>query len=562
MPSGLPDNLGVAHATRDEFDMRDELAYVADLKLRPEIANAWRRAHISGLDPGMPVRDSEIVDIDQRSRLMQAAAPVLDAMIAELSDTHFSVLLADRDCAIVDRRLGARDLSKTLDKVMAVPGVRYVEDSTGTNSLATAYELHEPIAVTGEEHFLESLKIFCCYGAPIINPVTHRLDGVLDVTGPAAEYTALLGPFVRRAAREIEMRLIETARSAERQLLATFHEHARRKRHAVVVLSPTVVLSNPTAVDLVTGDDHSRLQSLTDGLRGPASVVRPLTLSSGSEVVVRAQPIVGTDGVLYEVVPRSSSPDRRTEQHETGRAPGAPAVVIGEPGTGRSRFAAKLGGPGAHHFDCVDSLKADTWLRDVLTVLDGDTDRAVILDDVHMLHRRAAAALTPALRKTVARVIMTSSPVDESEFEIAALTSVAIDRHELRPLRQYGPDFPDLAVSVLRELFGDHSLRIAPSTMRTLMAQPWPGNISDLRAVLSASVRDRRVGEIAVADLPDYIAVNRGGRRNLTLLEAAERDAIVKALADNGGNKSAAAAELGIGRTTLYQRLRHFNVER
>jgi sigma-54 dependent transcriptional regulator, acetoin dehydrogenase operon transcriptional activator AcoR len=532
------------------------------LNVRPEIAHAWKRAQISGLDPGMPVRDSKIVDVDHRSRLARAAAPVVDAMVAGLSDTNFSVLLADRDCAIVNRSTGQLHLSRTLDRVMAVPGMRYVEDSTGTNSLATAFELHKPIGVTGDEHYLEALKVFCCYGAPIINPVTRRLEGVLDVTGPAAEYTALLGPFVRRAAREIELRLVEAARTAEQQLLATFHEHARRKRHAVVVLSPTVILSNPTAVDLVDGDDHSRLQALTDGLRGPGSVVRPLTLTSGSEVVVRAQPITGTDGVLYEVVPRSSSTVHRTDRRHRASAGHAPAIVIGEPGTGRSRLAARLGGSDALLINCAESLTVDTWLRDTLTMLEGATGQAVILDDVHMLHRRDAAALTPAIRKTAARIILTSSPVGDSEPELAALISVAIDRHELRPLRHYGPDFPDLAISVLNESFGGHSLRIAPSTMRTLMAQPWPGNITELQAVLVESVGERRVGDILINDFPEYISANGTGGRNLTLLEAAERDAIIKALTDNGGNKSAAATQLGIGRTTLYQRLRHYNLER
>ena len=73
MQSRLPDSLESARAGRgDDVDMRDELPYVAGLKLRPEIANAWQRAQISGLDPGMAVRDSNIVDVDQRSRLMQA----------------------------------------------------------------------------------------------------------------------------------------------------------------------------------------------------------------------------------------------------------------------------------------------------------------------------------------------------------------------------------------------------------------------------------------------------------------------------------------------------------
>jgi len=50
-------------------------------------------------------------------------------------------------------------------------------------------------------------------------------------------------------------------------------------------------------------------------------------------------------------------------------------------------------------------------------------------------------------------------------------------------------------------------------------------------------------------------------RRHLTLIEAAERDAIIKALDAAAGNKSEAAALLGIGRTTLYRRLRQLGLD-
>jgi transcriptional regulator of acetoin/glycerol metabolism len=386
------------------------------------------------------------------------------------------------------------------------------------------------------------------------------LEGVLDVTGPATSYTALLGPFVRRAAREIELRLFESARSGERELLARFHEYARRKRHAVVVLSPTVVLSNPIAVDLVSADDHIRLRALTEGLRSPNRIERPLTLSSGSEVVVQAQAISGTEGVLCEVVTQRSAPDRSTQNKLTRANTGASALVVGEPGTGRTRFATELGSQDARHVGCLDSLRGKAWLHDVLALLDDGSTRPVILDDVHMLDRRDAAALTAVLRKSTRRVIMTTSPIADSDLELAALASVAVERHELRPLRQYGAEFPDLVASILTDLLGGHSLRVAPSTMRTLISQPWPGNVAELRSVLEFSARDRRVGEIVVADLPDRVAAG-GDARNLTPLELAERDAILKVLADSGGNKSAAAAKLGIGRTTLYQRLRYFKIQ-
>ena len=111
----------------------------------------------------MEVPEVPIAEVDRRSRLITAAAPVLEAMMAELADTRFSVLLADRTATIVDRRVGRHGLDRDLDRALAVPGVRYVEDVSGTNSLATAFELQQPIAVSGEEHFLEALRVFTCY---------------------------------------------------------------------------------------------------------------------------------------------------------------------------------------------------------------------------------------------------------------------------------------------------------------------------------------------------------------------------------------------------------------
>jgi transcriptional regulator of acetoin/glycerol metabolism len=50
-------------------------------------------------------------------------------------------------------------------------------------------------------------------------------------------------------------------------------------------------------------------------------------------------------------------------------------------------------------------------------------------------------------------------------------------------------------------------------------------------------------------------------RRHLTLIESAERDAIIRAMDVAEGNKSEAAELLGIGRTTLYRRLRQLGLD-
>nr|WP_241737363.1 helix-turn-helix domain-containing protein [Dietzia sp. CQ4] len=50
-------------------------------------------------------------------------------------------------------------------------------------------------------------------------------------------------------------------------------------------------------------------------------------------------------------------------------------------------------------------------------------------------------------------------------------------------------------------------------------------------------------------------------RRRLSRIESVQRAEIVSALRESGGNRSAAATLLGIGRTTLYRKLRELGID-
>ena len=73
------------------------------------------------------------------------------------------------------------------------------------------------------------------------------------------------------------------------------------------------------------------------------------------------------------------------------------------------------------------------------------------------------------------------------------------------------------------------------------------------------SDRHRPVGEIQPEDLPGYCCQTSG--RTLSALESIERDAIIQALRDAGGNRVQAAATLGIARSSLYRKLTSFGIE-
>lgn len=536
---------------------------------RPEIELAWKRATMSGLDPGMRVRETTMGDIDTRSRLFVAAAPVLDTMVDELADTGFSILLADRRSRIVDRRVNSLALERALDRVLAVPGFRYLEEFSGTNSLSTAFELRRPIAVTGDEHFLEALHCFACYGAPIIHPITHRLEGVVDVSGPVAEATALLGPFLMRAAKDIEERLLEGARLAEKLLLAEFQIQGGQ-RHAVIALGEGIVLTNTAAVDIVRGDDHVALRALAAELSGRAVSEDPVILSSGAQVTVRAHLVPGAQGgALFEIIDAptgaaaSKSSTGRRYVPAPGVEPAAPSartvLVTGEPGSGRTTTARSLAGLDCALFDAADCvLDPEGWLSRVHTALDGD--HPVVLDGIELLSPRLAGLLAAQIQQSSTRVIMTSGPVDDLTGAHRALGSLALARHDVQPLRLYSHRIAAIAKSILAELLPGSSVEVAASALSVLVAQSWPGNLRELRAVLDYAARDRERGLIIDTDLPESVRLAERPSRPLTLMESAERDAIVAALRASDGNRVAAAAALGIGRTTLYARLRQYRI--
>ena len=100
---------------------------------------------------------------------------------------------------------------------------------------------------------------------------------------------------------------------------------------------------------------------------------------------------------------------------------------------------------------------------------------------------------------------------------------------------------------------------MSPEAMRRLSTYSWPGNVEQLRQILRDVVRQQRSGVIEVERLPPECRALT--RYTLSRIEALERDAIVRCLAENGGDKNAAAASLGISRATIYRKIRKFGID-
>jgi transcriptional regulator of acetoin/glycerol metabolism len=532
---------------------------------------------LSGVTPDrLPEPPASAIDLD--SRLVRAARPVLERMAVDIGDTALSVMLTDAGARILERRVGVGGLRAALDAIGAVPGAGLSEERVGTNGVGTCIELRSPVIVTGGEHFVSPFVRLACAGAPIIHPVTGRMEGVLDITAPAEEATGLMLAYVRGAATGIARRLEELASRAERALFDAFRSAARRSAAPVVTMNADVVIANAAASRLLDPSDHLVMwQQLADVVAGRTTAPQ-LQLGGGATYRADVIPVTVDDRPVGAVVRLQDGAPRRRSRDASrgldglvGRGPAWQALcrevvvaarsaldvlVTGPAGSGKLAVARAVHREADRHrpVEVVD-VAADGWL-DRLSDLVGRRVGVVVrhLDVVPVDRAHAVAAL---LEGATAPVVATAT----SGWPDAAPRAV-LDRfaaHLMVPPLQDRPDDIPLLVAELLRRHGDGESvpRVRPDAMRALAAHDWPGDVRQLEGVLRHALARRR-GDISVDDLP--MPQRRGPDGALTAMQRVERDAILRALDEAGGNRVAAAERLGISRSTLYRRLAVYGV--
>ena len=130
------------------------------------------------------------------------------------------------------------------------------------------------------------------------------------------------------------------------------------------------------------------------------------------------------------------------------------------------------------------------------------------------------------------------------------------------PLRERRDDILPLA-RVLLERIPHASQRFTPDAEAVLQAYSWPGNVRELGNAVHHGAVLSQGDDIDVAHLPDEVISGRsetsGG--GLDTLAEVERRHLLRVLEFCNGNQAEAARILGIGRTTLWRKIREFRVE-
>jgi DNA-binding CsgD family transcriptional regulator len=269
-------------------------------QVRGDIWASWHRSATSGLSPEQftaPYAD----DGDHDGLLVSAARPVLDSLVDDLSSTTVGLVLTDRRGDILERWVPERSLGSHFDRVHLAPGFVYAETAIGTNGIGTALADRKPAFVRGSEHFADALTALACAAAPIIDPRTGHVLGVIDLTCAAQDASALMLPLARRAAHEIEERLLDDTGFAERLMMKRFLRERGVAKHPMLVANGRAVIANTAAERLVHQEDEALLRHLAQEImRGAAPGLGEVVLTTG-RAAMRCEPILD-GGVAVGVV--------------------------------------------------------------------------------------------------------------------------------------------------------------------------------------------------------------------------------------------------------------------
>ena len=202
----------------------------APARPRPVVADSWNRLIAKGIDPehhSPPVVDTSGLDmLRQQSGLLAVLDDISRGLESVIDDGENILVVADARGRVLWRSGSPRVLGRA-DRLGFVEGASWSENAVGTNAIGTALVSRRAVQLFSAEHFLRSHHPWTCAGAPIKDPRTGHVIGVVDVSGPAATVhptTVALVDLVARLAeshlREAHDRTLNRLRTVAAPILA------------------------------------------------------------------------------------------------------------------------------------------------------------------------------------------------------------------------------------------------------------------------------------------------------------------------------------------------------
>jgi len=311
---------------------------------------------------------------------------------------------------------------------------------------------------------------------------------------------------------------------------------------------------------------------------------------------------------LNESLPGNSMAARRARSlARTATAARASVIIRGERGTGKNMLAAAIHNNGPRRaepfitFSCAFT-QPNQMLSELLGFGDGVSEQepwgkpgklelaqgsTIYFQDVEMLTREAQAILVDVLELGIVqhpdrhhpiavdvRVIASSCAdmeklIRKGLFRSDLYYRLSAFEINLPPLRERIEDLPTLIDEMLEGIYSQFNepLHLTDEALEILKEYDWPGNLRELDAVLhlAASQSKGRV-DITPHHLPDFVFNQSHEDKEalilprISSLHDIQREAVIRSAKQTRGNVTQMAHTLGVSRTTVWRKLREFDI--
>ncbi|WP_017588163.1 helix-turn-helix domain-containing protein [Nocardiopsis ganjiahuensis] len=202
-PDALRRDVAVAH---ERFTGSGRLSG----RVRPVVGESWRRSAMHGVDPDRTLPRLELTGPDLRAQRsahpLAVAMPLLRRLLLDTAPGPQIVAVGDASGRLLWVE-GDHQLRSSAEAMHFVEGANWHERSAGTSAPGIALALDHEVQVFASEHFSRGVQRWSCSAAPLHDPDTGALIGVLDLTGEDHLASPQALALVRAAATAAEMEI-------------------------------------------------------------------------------------------------------------------------------------------------------------------------------------------------------------------------------------------------------------------------------------------------------------------------------------------------------------------
>ncbi|MDV6379003.1 sigma-54-dependent Fis family transcriptional regulator [Sporosarcina sp. GW1-11] len=626
-----------------------------DLKtaVRHDVLDSWERCKIVGVNPQITqaneaIKRNELDELLTESALYQVAKPIIDNIFHKLIGTGYMITLSDEEGKMIYLK-GESDVIKQTRNTNFAVGMDWSESAAGTNAIGTSLITKKPIQVFGAEHFCEGFHSMTCSSAPIFQPYTKKVIGVIDFTGLWHNGQPHTLPFAVSLAQVIEQQLYNLQKESHNYLVEFYYQKKlERKNDLILILSKDLVvincdnkLMNIFNIQKMTDvNEHTYFNTLFNKVgQQDRRFVNPSLFSHVAEenelkeneieiLYFKGQEVgymitfqdthkntlstTSLNAAPHDlpVIGQSTLFKRVLQKCQKGSQVNVPILLLGETGTGKEVLAKYIHQESPRKDKPFIALNCGTVQKELIAselfgyesgTFTGGTKGGkkgkfeeaqggtLFLDEIGEMPLDLQVHLLRVLQEKEIEKLGSSKTIDidvriiaATNKDIPTMIKEGLFREDLffrlnlvtvniPPLRERQEDIWLLSNQFLAQFAHEHnkppSFYLANETVDLFSTYHWPGNVRELRNVLEYAVIYSNTPAIEKNNLPDYLLntqysplINDKKTNDLSVMENIERKKISELLETTNYNLSAVSRELNIARSTLYRKLKKYQL--